>query len=577
MPLQLPAVPNFNVQVPDFLGAQQKMLELRALQGNVALQPLQKQAAEQSLQAQTLQNRKAQMELQSQQAMMEAWSDPNFLKEFSGTPGADQSGLGFDPTAMQKALVNRGVMPADAMAMSNQFIERSKNIAETQKTIAQGNEAAAGERAKGYKVLSDRIAGILDAPVDKAGPMLAALKGDLVHKSKAFAGVPQDDLAHVFAADLEHLPAMASMLGFDAQIADYHKSKADASKAAGEANKINIETDPNNPADPNLRKQKYETILGQIQKNGIASISPENMEFARSYELGQRKTTTQSDSLGVTSTNTSAPSGIAAAGGRQTVTHSNTSTNTQQSGDLRGSLVDEIGQYKLNPQMLSRVMVKHPELIAQVAQKYPDWNQPNYNSINKLIADYTSGKSAQSINAINTAMGHVKELDDAIDALQNGNVNLLNKIGNFGSKELGLDPVSKFNLIVHRVGPEISSAYVPGGGGEKERLADEADFSSSLSPKQLHTNAAETVKLLRSKIDALQNQYQQTTGRQDFNQKFITPAAQAGLDKFSKTESGGNKPSGGLIYARDPQGQLHSAPAGTKLPAGWKADKGPNR
>lgn len=231
MAFELPAVPNFNVQQPDILGAQKKMLELRQLQGDVAFQPLKQQEAQQTIQQQTLANQKAQLELQSQRAMMKAWSDPDFLKEFSGTPGADQSGFGFDPNAMIKSLVNRGVTPGDAMAMSNQFIERSKNIAETQKTIAQGNEAAAAERAKGYKVLSDRIAGILDAPTSKAGDMLANLKQDLVKKSKAFAGVPQDDLAHLYSADLEHLPAMASMLGLDAQIADYHKSKAEALKA----------------------------------------------------------------------------------------------------------------------------------------------------------------------------------------------------------------------------------------------------------------------------------------------------------------------------------------------------------
>lgn len=33
--------------------------------------------------------------------------------------------------------------------------------------------------------------------------------------------------------------------------------------------------------------------------------------------------------------------------------------------------------------------------------------------------------------------------------------------------------------------------------------------------------------------------------------------------------------SSGLMYARDPQGKLHSAPAGTTLPAGWKQEQNP--
>jgi len=36
------------------------------------------------------------------------------------------------------------------------------------------------------------------------------------------------------------------------------------------------------------------------------------------------------------------------------------------------------------------------------------------------------------------------------------------------------------------------------------------------------------------------------------------------------TQQGGAQ--GGSIYARDPQGKLHQAPAGTPLPQGWKVE-----
>jgi hypothetical protein len=46
-----------------------------------------------------------------------------------------------------------------------------------------------------------------------------------------------------------------------------------------------------------------------------------------------------------------------------------------------------------------------------------------------------------------------------------------------------------------------------------------------------------------------------------------TPAAKPNAKPAAKA--------GGLQYATDPSGKLHSAPAGTKLPQGWKAAKGP--
>lgn len=236
MSFQLPSVPNFNVAQPQPaaspLDQYGKMLQLKSLMGQQQMQPLQRQEAQQDIQAKTIENQQRQQELDSQQAMMKAWSDPDFLKGFTGTDRAQSSGVGFDPDALTSSLITKGVLPKDAMAMTGQFVERSQKIATTQKDIAQTGEANAAVRDKGMKILADKIGGVLDAPVGKAGDMLATLKKDLVQNPDSYAGVPKDDLAHLYSADLEHLPAMATMIGLDGKIADFHKSKAEAATAA---------------------------------------------------------------------------------------------------------------------------------------------------------------------------------------------------------------------------------------------------------------------------------------------------------------------------------------------------------
>jgi len=218
--------------MPSALEQYGKMLQLRALAGQVQqqqqMQPLQVEQAQQGVQAATLENQQRQLELQSQQAMVKAWSDPDFLKGFTGTEASEASGVGFDPNALTSALISKGVLPKDAMAMTSQFVDRSAKIADTIKAQAQTGEANAAQRDKGMKILADKIGGVLDMPAAKAGEGLAALKQDLVRNPQAYAGVPKDDLAHVYAADLEHLPAMATLIGLDAKIADFHKSKAEA-------------------------------------------------------------------------------------------------------------------------------------------------------------------------------------------------------------------------------------------------------------------------------------------------------------------------------------------------------------
>lgn len=207
-------------------------------------------------------------------------------------------------------------------------------------------------------------------------------------------------------------------------------------------------------------------------------------------------------------------------------------------------------------------------VMNQVYSIDPQWNEQRA----QLRKAYTLGPQSKEINAINTAMGHVGVLGDAIDALNNSDVRLLNKVANRLGVEIGNTPVTTFNTIVHRVGPELSKAYIGAGGSAGERGADEKDFDPNLGPSQLKTNVAVTAQLLRSKISSLENQWDQNAapGLQSFQDRFIMPEARRQLDKWSGTApaAGG----GGVIRARDPQGRLHEAPAGTPLPKGWKAE-----
>lgn len=247
MAFQLPPMPNFSVQTPDVLGGQEKaatlaqMLNAGALQKQLA--PLQVQEQQEKAKQASIQTQTMQAEADSQKAMMKAWSDPEFTKKLTSTDKAGASGLGFDPNAMTTELTSRGILPKDALALTDQFVKRSQSMATTAKDVAQTGEATAATTAKGYKLMADKIGSILDLSTAKAVEALATLKQDMTNNPHLFAGVPQQDLAHLFSADLEHLPAMASVIGLDSQIADFHKSKSEAASAtpAGAAAKAGAE------------------------------------------------------------------------------------------------------------------------------------------------------------------------------------------------------------------------------------------------------------------------------------------------------------------------------------------------
>jgi hypothetical protein len=159
----------------------------------------------------------------------------------------------------------------------------------------------------------------------------------------------------------------------------------------------------------------------------------------------------------------------------------------------------------------------------------------------QLRKGYTVGKQSTEINAINTAMGHVGVLGDAIAALNNGDVRILNKIANRLGLETGSTPQAVFKTIVHRVGPELSKAYLGAGGSAGERGADEKDFDENLAPQTIKANVGVTAQLLRSKIGSLENQWDQnkSPSMPSFADHFITKEAKTQLDKWAPNDASG--------------------------------------
>jgi hypothetical protein len=326
-------------------------------------------------------------------------------------------------------------------------------------------------------------------------------------------------------------------------------------------------------------QQQLNAWLNTPQANG--KTRRDNGLTAADYEQAKlTHTSTQSDSLGITTSTTSAPglnrgaapvnpalapsaaptarpSGQAPAAGA-TMTPAQAINAGVHGEDFLKTLspsirntVKRIGDYQDDESMLSRLMMRHPEVSSYISQYAPDFDRTNYDAKRKLMIDYTSGTHSKEINAVNTAMGHVAELGDAIDALKNGDIKIINSIANKLQIQTGGTAAATVALIARRVAPEIATVYTPTGGGQTERIADEKDFDFSLGQDILKKNVTKTVDLLRSKIGALENQYKNTVGRDDFEKRFITPAAKTALQKYST-----QAPAGATHAVKDASGKI---------------------
>lgn len=192
-------------------------------------------------------------------------------------------------------------------------------------------------------------------------------------------------------------------------------------------------------------------------------------------------------------------------------------------------------------QALSRVPFGMRDAIMQQIRKAnPDFDAKNYDTARATELDAAKGKIGTTANAQSTALAHLEVLHDAALALKNSDIRILNKLANGLGVQMGSTAKTTYDAIVHKVGPELSSAYIAGGGAVGERGATEHDFSSDGGPQQILDNIAISAKLLAGKVKGNQEQYDRGTyGRG--KQELLSKDAKAALEKLS-SGSGGSVP-----------------------------------
>jgi len=152
-------------------------------------------------------------------------------------------------------------------------------------------------------------------------------------------------------------------------------------------------------------------------------------------------------------------------------------------------------------------------------------------AVAKSVKDFATGIQGRQVNAFNTAIDHLDTMTKLSDALNNGDIKAINAIGNVIAEQTGKPAPTNFDTAKQIVTAEVIKAVVASGGGVTERQEAERKFATAKSPDQLK-GAIDTYKqLLGGQLKSLNLQYENTTGRKDFNKK-LTPAAQSELSRL---------------------------------------------
>ncbi len=229
-------------------------------------------------------------------------------------------------------------------------------------------------------------------------------------------------------------------------------------------------------------------------------------------------------------------------------------------GGLRG---DEFLQ-TLNPQAAAQVKalaegrmqfpagfaLKSPywqQMISAVSQYDPSFDAVNYNARANTRKDFTSGKAAQNLNAFNTVLGHLDSLVTAGEALNNTSYPLVNKAKNYGLEATGDARPKAFDANKKAVVDELVRAWRGVGGNETDIKSWSDVISNAASPEQLRGVSRQISDLLRSKIDAMGEQYSQGMGTTKSGIQLLTPHSQEVLKRIGGDGAAQSQAQGGAM------------------------------
>lgn len=181
-------------------------------------------------------------------------------------------------------------------------------------------------------------------------------------------------------------------------------------------------------------------------------------------------------------------------------------------------------------------------IMARVMEINPQYDETTYAAKNAAAKAFTTGPQGNAMRSFAVAGQHLDQLGQLVDAMDNGNIPLMNKLANTYSQQTGSTPVTNFDAAKDIVSKEVVKAIVAGGGGVSEREELANAMNNAKSPAQLKGVISQYRNLMAAQHDALMQQ-RQAAGLSDSTLPNYTPGTQ---------QNGGPNQSGGINFQLPP-------------------------
>ncbi len=147
----------------------------------------------------------------------------------------------------------------------------------------------------------------------------------------------------------------------------------------------------------------------------------------------------------------------------------------------------------------------------------------------KATGDFATGQQGNTARSLNVSISHMNTLLDLGTALHNGDNNVVNDVKNRWESIFGDAAPTDFDSAKNIVADEIAKGIIGGNMTQQDREELSSNIRNARSPEQLKGTVKVFTSLLGGQLEGLRGQYERTTGRTDFNQKFLSGATRKAL------------------------------------------------
>lgn len=224
---------------------------------------------------------------------------------------------------------------------------------------------------------------------------------------------------------------------------------------------------------------------------------------------------------------------------------------SDQAGAVDPNIVKGLIEGRITPptQKAAATPYWQAQLQAAAAQD-PQFDMVNFQARSKARADFTSGKSAVNITALNTVVGHLNTLDQAVGKLGNTGgflgSTLNNKAAHWIARESGTDErLGTFAAAKTAVANEMTRVFRGTGGAEADIQGYLRDLDAAKSPETLRATIKQMAELINSRIEALGEQYNQGMGTTKDPLTLLTPDKQRAFNRLMGKTAAAPAPTAG--------------------------------